>query len=46
MYQLKRDNVVLYEGTENDCYFKLQKLQPQSADFALKYEGYAIDKKK
>lgn len=44
MYQLCRDGKVIFEGTENECYFKLQKEQPQSADFAMKYEGYEIKK--
>lgn len=44
-YQLKRDEKVIFEGTENECYFKLQKVQPQSADWAMKYEGYSVEKK-
>jgi len=45
MYQLKRDGKVIFEGTENDCYFKLQKIQPQSTRHVIRYEGYSVEKK-
>lgn len=41
-YELKRDGKLLFTGTENECYFKLQRIQGQSADWAVKYEGYTI----
>lgn len=45
IYQLLQDGKVLFEGTENECYFKLQRIQGRSADWAMKYEGYAILRK-
>jgi len=45
MYQLKRDGKVMFEGTENECYLELHKVQPNSSDHALKYEGYSVEKK-
>lgn len=41
-YQLKRRGELIFEGTENECYIKLQRVQSQSADWAMKYEGYTI----
>jgi hypothetical protein len=43
-YQLTRDNIVLFIGTENECYYKLQRVQGHSADWAIKYEGYKVEK--
>lgn len=42
-HQLKRDDVVLFQGTENECLYKLHGIQPQSWDHALRYEGYKIE---
>ena len=39
---LKSDGVVKFIGNENDCYMKLQRLQGQSADYAMKYGGWSI----
>lgn len=45
MYQLKKDNILKFEGTADECYMKLQKLQSQSAHHAIKYEGWSVTKK-
>lgn len=42
MYQLLRDGEVLFEGTANECYIHLHKIQPSSWHHALKYEGYSV----
>ena len=39
---LSRDGVEKFRGTENDCYMKLQRLQSQSAEWAIKYEGWRV----
>jgi hypothetical protein len=39
---LSQDGKLKFEGTNNECFFKLQKLQGQSADWAMKYEKWAI----
>ncbi len=44
-YQLKHKGLLLFEGSEFECYLKLQKTQSQSADWAIKYEGYTITPK-
>jgi hypothetical protein len=44
LFGLFRYSEKLFEGTENECYFKLQRIQGQSADWAMKYEGYKIVK--
>jgi hypothetical protein len=46
MYQLTQHGKVLFEGSENECYIYLQRYQSQSADWAMKYEGYRIAPKK
>lgn len=33
----------LHRGTENECYFKLQRIQSRSADWAIKHEGYTVE---
>jgi len=43
-YELTQDGKHLFTGTENECYYKLQRIQGQSADWAMKYEGYKIKK--
>lgn len=44
LYILTKNNEFIFSGTERECYFKLQKIQSQSADWAMKYEGYKIEK--
>lgn len=41
-YELKQDGILKFTGTENECYYKLQRLQSQSADWAMKWEGWTI----
>ena len=41
-YQLKQDGELKHEGSENDCYYRLQRLQSQSADWAMTHEGWTI----
>lgn len=45
LYELKHNEEVLHTGSENSCYFKLQRTQSQSADWAIKHEGYTISPK-
>jgi hypothetical protein len=42
IFDLRKDGKLLLRGTEADCYKKLQQVQSQSADWAMKYEGYTI----
>lgn len=42
LFQLKHKGEHIFTGTENACYFKLQRTQSQSADWAMKHEGYTI----
>lgn len=42
LFEVTKDGESKYKGTENDCYMKLQKFQSQSADWAMKYEGWKI----
>lgn len=44
-HELARLGKVLFEGSENDCYAKLHKVQGQSWHYALKYGGYTIKPK-
>lgn len=46
IYELTQDGKVKFTGTENECYYKLQNLQSQSADWAMKHEGWEICPKK
>lgn len=39
-FKLTHKDELIFTGTENECYFKLQKTQSQSADWAMKYEGW------
>jgi len=32
----------IFRGTENECYFKLQRSQGQSANWAIKYGGWKV----
>lgn len=41
-FELKHNGELIFTGTENECYMKLQRVQSQSADWAMKYEGYTI----
>ena len=43
LFELRRDGVLKFTGTENECYYELQRLQGQSADYATKYGGWKID---
>ena len=45
IFILSQDDINKFEGTENECYFKLQRLQGQSAHWAMKYEGWKVTKK-
>ncbi len=45
-YVLKHKGNVIFKGTESECWIKLQRVQGQSADYALKYGGYTIIKAK
>ena len=45
IWELKHKGELIFEGSENECYFKLQKSQSQSADWAMKYEGWTIKPK-
>lgn len=42
LFNLLRDGAIQYTGTENECYYKLQRSQGQSADHAIKYEGWNV----
>ncbi len=42
IFILTKDAVILWIGTENECYTRLQKVQSQSADWAIKHEGYEV----
>lgn len=42
-YRLYRKQELQHESTDiNQCYFALQRKQSQSADWAMKYEGWRI----
>lgn len=41
-FELKRKEELIFTGGENECYMKLQRVQSQSADWAMKYEGYTV----
>ena len=43
---LSHQGVEVFKGTENECYFKLQRSQSQSADWAIKYEGWKVEEEK
>jgi hypothetical protein len=43
MYDLRRDGKLIMRGSEAECYYRLQRIQSQSADWAMKYEGYTIN---
>ncbi len=41
-HDLRKDGKLVFRGTANECYMKLQESQSQSADWAMKYEGWTI----
>lgn len=42
-YRLYHKLELIFENADiNQCYFKLQRSQSQSADWAMKYEGWRI----
>ena len=43
LWELRKDGKLLRQSTEFDCYKRLQWIQSQSADWAMKYEGYTIN---
>lgn len=43
LFNLSKDGAVKFTGNEFDCYLKLQQMQGQSADWAMKYEGWKIE---
>jgi hypothetical protein len=43
IFVLSQDGKEIFQGIENECYIKLQKIQSFSADWAMKYEGYKIE---
>lgn len=43
---LSHKGTEVFKGTENECYIKLQRSQSQSADWAMKYEGWKIEEEK
>jgi len=42
-YILSKNGTETFRGTESECYHKLQRSQSQSADWAMKYEGWKIE---
>ncbi len=42
-FNLTHNGEVVFTGSEGDCYMKLQKSQSQSADWAIKYEGWKVE---
>lgn len=43
LFELRRDGRLIFQGSEADCHRKLHQVQSQSADWAMKYEGYTIN---
>jgi hypothetical protein len=43
IFVLSQDSKEIFQGTESECYIKLQRMQSFSADWAIKYEGYKIE---
>ena len=41
-FELRNDGKLIFRGTQNECYRKLQQSQSQSFDWAMKYEGWTI----
>tara|TARA_B110000902_G_scaffold57447_1_gene67213 strand:+ start:3678 stop:4196 length:519 start_codon:yes stop_codon:yes gene_type:complete len=43
IFKLTLDNEIIFTGSENECFYHLQKIQPNSYDHATKYEGYKVN---
>lgn len=41
-FKLTQHGELKFKGSENECYYKLQRLQGQSANWAMKYEGWKV----
>ena len=39
---LLQDGKIIFGGSDNECYIKLQQLQPHSWDYATKHGGYRV----
>ena len=42
-HKLSQDGTIKYIGSEDECYFKLQRSQGMSSDWAMKHEGWKIE---
>lgn len=42
IFELTQDGAVKFRGAENSCFHKLQRMQSQSSDWAMKYEGWTV----
>lgn len=42
-HQLTHKGEVIFVGTSSQCYMKLQQSQSQSADWAIKHEGWKVE---
>lgn len=43
MYQVTQNKDLYFIGSEDECYIKLQAYQGNSANWAMRYEGYKIE---
>lgn len=43
LFSLTQNGVEQFQGTEFECYLKLQHLQSRTASWAIKHEGWSID---
>lgn len=43
LFNLLKDGVVIFTGTNNEIFAKLLAVQPQSTEWALKHGGYKIE---
>lgn len=43
IFTLSHNGNVIFKGTQDSCYMKLQKIQSNSATHAMRYEGYKIN---
>lgn len=41
-FGLYKDDKLVFQGSEKECYVELQKRQSQSCYFAMKYDGWTI----
>jgi hypothetical protein len=46
IFELSRHGEVKFRGTQDSCYISLQKMQSQSADWAIRYEGWKVEPRK